>query len=308
MFPFSDYNILVRWQRRKGNGGLARWSFLTRNSFQRIHSRFSGVLLGPDAREEDHGRPDSVHVPRIYSREVRSRMQRSVFISVRVSGTVLPLPDNDTLPTMFSISALPSTFLEHSRSLNTVFVWTLMKLQLEYWLLFGILECTYHLSISHGTESNFTVIVRIEFQSPPKNASTILLTIRFGRSNIFFFLMILFLFYHHRNALLQTYSIFTRSIATVTLTPAAFVTSHPCFSTLSFRDLVRFPAVSPLVAKIIEFPVISRRNTLYLPCRGMSTVSTGLGAEEKYEIHEGAATNRGPSPVCFLSESTTRYL
>lgn len=74
--------------------------------------------------------------------------------------------------------------------------------------------------------------------------------------------------------------------------------THPWFRTVDLRALTFFlllafpppfpsvtsfvsPAVSPLVARIIEFPVISRRNTLYLLCRGMRVVSPGPGVQEK---------------------------
>lgn len=62
-----------------------------------------------------------------------------------------------------------------------------------------------------------------------------------------------------------------------------------CFTSRSTLS----PSLSLLhVARIIEFPVISRRNTLYLLYRASSTLPPGLDVDEEIRNIREAATNR----------------
>lgn len=106
--------------------------------------------------------------------------------------------------------------------------------------------------------------------------------------------------------------VFARSIVRAPLTPS---TLPPVFPPFPFRDLLRFCFISrstlslslflPLlhVARIIEFPVISRRNTLYLLYRAMSTLPPGLDVDEEIRNIREAATNRAlHSPMSWPNQ------
>lgn len=73
--------------------------------------------------------------------------------------------------------------------------------------------------------------------------------------------------------------------------PLAFLPpSLPLFLHL-LQGLLRPAAASPLVARIIEFPVISRRNTLYLLWRGMRVVLFGARMCERNKKYMSGGRN-----------------